>query len=103
MKKRSNFIVQGSILAIAGVLSRIIGIIRRFPMEHIIGDKGNGFYSAAYEVYALMLIISLQPAACSIESRIVESKSEAVQKCRKSFSVRNGVCYCSGWNYLFCM
>ena len=28
MKKRSNFIVQGSILAIAGVLSRIIGIIR---------------------------------------------------------------------------
>ena len=46
MKKRSNFIVQGSILAIAGVLSRIIGIIRRFPMEHIIGDKGNGFYSA---------------------------------------------------------
>ena len=73
MKKRSNFIVQGSILAIAGVLSRIIGIIRRFPMEHIIGDKGNGFYSAAYEVYALMLIISCYSLPLAV-SKVVSSK-----------------------------
>ena len=58
MRKKSNFIVQGGILAAAGILSRIIGIARRFPMEHIIGDVGNGYYSAAYEVYAMMLIIS---------------------------------------------
>lgn len=30
-KKKSNFIVQGGILAMAGILSRIIGIARRFP------------------------------------------------------------------------
>ena len=46
MRKKSNFIVQGGILAAAGILSRIIGIARRFPMEHIIGDVGNGYYSA---------------------------------------------------------
>ena len=34
MRKKSNFIVQGGILAAAGILSRIIGIARRFPMEH---------------------------------------------------------------------
>ena len=50
-KKKSNFIVQGGILAMAGILSRIIGIARRFPMQHIIGDKGNGYYSVAYEIY----------------------------------------------------
>lgn len=41
MRKKSNFIVQGGILAAAGILSRIIGIARRFPMEHIIGDVGK--------------------------------------------------------------
>ena len=73
MKKKSNFIVQGSILAMAGVLSRIIGIARRFPMEHIIGDKGNGFYSAAYEVYAMMLIISCYSLPLAV-SKVVSSK-----------------------------
>ena len=72
-KKKSNFIIQGSILAIAGVLSRIIGIARRFPMEHIIGDKGNGFYSAAYEVYAIMLIISCYSLPLAV-SKVVSAK-----------------------------
>lgn len=73
MKKKSNFIVQGSVLAMAGILSRIIGIARRFPMEHIIGDVGNGFYSAAYEVYAIMLIISCYSLPLAV-SKVVSAK-----------------------------
>lgn len=75
MKKRSksNFIMQGSILAMAGIISRIIGIARRFPMEHIIGDKGNGYYSAAYEVYSMMLIISCYSLPLAV-SKVVSSK-----------------------------
>ena len=73
MKKKSNFIVQGSILALAGILSRVIGIARRFPMEHIIGDKGNGYYSAAYELYAMMLIISCYSLPLAV-SKVVSSK-----------------------------
>ena len=57
-KSKSNFIVQGGILAMAGIISRIIGIARRFPMQRIFGDKGNGYYAAAYSVYSIMLIIS---------------------------------------------
>ena len=73
MRKKSNFIVQGGILAAAGILSRIIGIARRFPMEHIIGDVGNGYYSAAYEVYAMMLIISCYSLPLAV-SKVVSAK-----------------------------
>ena len=73
MKKKSNFIVQGGILAAAGILSRIIGIARRFPMEHIIGDVGNGYYSAAYEVYSIMLIISCYSLPLAV-SKVVSAK-----------------------------
>jgi stage V sporulation protein B len=72
-KKKSNFILQGGVLAAAGIISRIIGIARRFPMEHIIGDKGNGYYSAAYEVYTIMLLISCYSLPLAV-SKVVSAK-----------------------------
>ena len=56
--KSTNFIVQGGILAMAGVIARLIGLIYRVPMQRTIGDAGMGYYSAAYQIYSLMLIIS---------------------------------------------
>ncbi|MDO4965480.1 MAG: polysaccharide biosynthesis protein [Lachnospiraceae bacterium] len=57
-RKSSNFIVQGGILAVAGVISRFIGLIYRVPMQRTIGDAGMGYYSAAFQIYSLMLLIS---------------------------------------------
>lgn len=57
-KKDSNFLIQGSILAAASIISRIIGLLYRLPMTDIIGDTGNNYYSCAFEVYNIMLIIS---------------------------------------------
>ena len=54
----NNFIKQGSILAAASVLSRIIGLLYRSPMTAIIGDKSNGLYSYAFEIYSFALILS---------------------------------------------
>ena len=56
--KSSNFIMQGGILAIAGIISRLIGLIYRIPVTNIIGNEGNGYYSVAYQVYNMMLLIS---------------------------------------------
>lgn len=57
-RKDSNFLVQGSILAAASIVSRIIGLLYRLPMTDIIGDTGNNYYSCAFEIYNIMLIIS---------------------------------------------
>ena len=57
-KKKSNFLIQGSILAVASIISRIIGMLYRIPLTGIIGDVGNGIYSVAYEVYSILLLIS---------------------------------------------
>lgn len=57
-KNKSSFIVQGGILAIAGIIVRLIGLVKRIPLTNIIGDRGNGYYAAAYEVYAIILLIS---------------------------------------------
>ena len=56
--RRSNFIVQGSILAVASIISRIVGMLYRVPLKAIIGKVGNDYYGTAFEVYSIVLIIS---------------------------------------------
>ena len=77
-KNNSGFLMQGSILAMAGILVRIIGLVYRIPMINIIGTKGNGYYTSAYSVYSLFLILSSYsfPAAISkiISERLAEGR-----------------------------
>lgn len=57
-RRRNNFILQGGILGMAGILTRIIGMLYRIPVTNIIGPEGNGYYAAAFQVYTVMLLIS---------------------------------------------
>ena len=56
--RKNSFVVQAGILAAAGIISRIIGILYRSPLAAIIGDEGNGYYSSAYNIYTIILLIS---------------------------------------------
>lgn len=71
--KVSGFLKQGSILAVASILVRVIGMIYRIPMANIIGDEGNGIYSAAFEIYNIMLIISSYGMPMAV-SKMVSAK-----------------------------
>jgi len=51
-------VIQGSILAMAGILVRIIGMLYRMPLNDIIGKQGNGYYTSAFNVYNILLILS---------------------------------------------
>ena len=67
MKKENTFVEQAGILVAAMLISRFLGFLYRFPMTSTIGDKGNSFYGAGYQIYAFILIISSAglPAAIS--------------------------------------
>ena len=39
--KKDDYIVQGSILAAAAVLTKIIGVVYMIPLTNILGDEGN--------------------------------------------------------------
>ena len=55
---KHNFIAQGSILAITGIICRLIGMLYRIPLIDVIGTQGNGYYTSAYSIYNILLIIS---------------------------------------------
>lgn len=82
--KRSNFIVQGGILAITGIISRLIGLLYRIPLQKKIGDSGMGYYSAAFQIYSIMLIISSYslPTAVSklVAARVAKGQYKNARK-----------------------
>lgn len=70
---KNDFVIQGSILAMAGILVRIIGLIYRVPLTRILGDQGNGYYSYAYDIYNLLILLSSQSMPLAV-SKIVSEK-----------------------------
>lgn len=57
-QKSRNLLVQSSILAIAGVITKIIGAVYRVPLVNIIGDTGMGYYQVAFNIYAIALTLT---------------------------------------------
>ncbi len=93
----SNALVQGSILAVASIISRIIGLIYRIPMQRILGDIGIGYYSTAFEIYNVMLIISSYslPLAVSkmVSAQMAKKRRTAtyqILKCALLFATISG-------------
>ncbi len=83
-KNKSNFVIQGSILAIAGILVRIIGLAYRIPLLRVIGDEGIGYYSTAFNVYSIMLLLSSYslPLAVSkmVSARLAKGEYKNVRR-----------------------
>ena len=82
--KKNSFYIQGTILAAASILTRIMGIAFRIPLTRIIGDEGIGAYSNAYEIYNLALLLSTYsiPIAVSKLVSARESKKEYINSFR---------------------
>lgn len=72
-KKKNNYLKQAGILAIAGILCRIIGILYRSPLTSIIGDEGNGYYTSAYNIYTIILLLSSYSIPSAV-SKIIAAK-----------------------------
>jgi len=87
--KGKNYIKQAGILAIAGVLVRIIGMLYRSPLYRVIGQDGNGLYAMSYNIYALILMIS----AYSIPSAL--SKAMAGKLTFHEYKNANRIFRCS--------
>ena len=57
-EKKKDALLQGGILAGAGLITKIIGFAYRIPMGNMMGEEGNGIYSVAFGIYNIALTIS---------------------------------------------
>jgi len=67
-----TFVKQAAILAFAGILVRILGFLYRLPLTGMIGDEGNGIYSAGFYLYNMFLVMSSAGLPAAISKMVSE-------------------------------
>lgn len=72
-QRKNDFIIQAGILAAAGIISRIIGLLYRSPLHSVIGSAGMGYYTTAYNYYTIILLISSYSIPSAI-SKVIAQK-----------------------------
>ncbi len=73
--EKNGFIIQAGILAAAGIICRIIGLLYRSPLAAVIGDEGNGYYQTAFNIYTMILLISSYSIPSAISKVIAQKLS----------------------------
>jgi len=84
-----KLIVQGSILAIASIIVRLIGIVYRIPLTNIVGNEGMGYYGFAFEVYQILVILSTNAVPVAV------SKLTAARVARREYKNAQAIFRCS--------
>ena len=75
MGRKSSFVKQAAILAAASILVRVLGFLYRVPLTNMIGDEGNGIYSAGYYIYTFFLVMSSAGLPAAISKMVSEKIS----------------------------
>lgn len=70
---KNVLLVQGSILAAAGIFTKLIGFLYRIPMANLLGNHGNGVYSIAFGIYTVTLTLSSMSLPTAI-SKVVSAR-----------------------------
>lgn len=81
---RESFLQGAMVLALAGLVSRILGAVYRIPLSWVIGDEGLGLYGMAYPIYNMLLTVSTMGvpiAVCKmIADRVARGRLEDARR-----------------------
>lgn len=73
MKKRSTFVLGAAILAAAGLICKVIGVLIRIWAYAVIKEEGMVYYEAVFPFYSWLLIISSSGVPTAISRMVARS------------------------------
>ena len=73
--KKQNFLQGTALLAMATAIVKVIGAIYKIPLNAIIGKQGFSYYSTAYEIYNVLLMISTAGLPVAMSRMISQASS----------------------------
>ena len=73
--RKQNFLQGTALLAMATAIVKVIGAIYKIPLNAIIGKQGFSYYSTAYEIYNVLLMISTAGLPVAMSRMISQANS----------------------------
>ncbi len=78
-QQNKSFLVEAGIISISSFVVKIIGVLFKIPLAHILGG-GMGIFSAAYSLYAMLYMISTSGLPVSISRLVAASDKRGRQR-----------------------
>ena len=90
--KKQNFLHGAALLAIATAVVKVIGALYKIPLKMVIGDQGFGYFSTAYQIYSVLLMIATAGFPIAM-SRIISQATSLgnYNQVRKVYKTARGI------------
>ena len=79
--KKQTFLGGAAVLALSTAVVKIIGACYKIPLGNLIGDAGFGYFTTAYDIYSVLLMIATTGLPVAM-SRMI-SEAQALQQGRQ--------------------
>ena len=56
--KKQTFLGGAAVLALSTAIVKIIGACYKIPLGNLIGDAGFGYFTTAYDIYSVLLMVA---------------------------------------------
>ena len=90
--KKQNFLHGAALLAIATAIVKVIGALYKIPLKMIIDDKGYGYFTTAYDIYSVLLMISTAGLPVAMSRMISQASSLGnYNQVRKVYKTARGI------------
>ena len=73
--KKQNFLHGAALLAIATAVVKLIGALYKLPLNAVIGAEGYAYFTTAYDIYAVLLMISTAGLPVAMSRMISQASS----------------------------
>ena len=84
--KKQNFLQGAALLAIATAIVKLIGALYKLPLNMAIGAEGYSYFITAYDIYAVLLLISTAGLPVAVSRMISQASTlEQYNRLRKIF------------------
>ena len=90
--KKQTFLHGAALLAMATVIVKVIGAFYKIPLKMIIGDQGFGYFNTAYNIYALLLLVSTAGLPIAMSRMISEATATGkYNQVRRVYATARGI------------
>ncbi len=73
--KKQSFLHGAALLALATAIVKVIGALYKLPLKMVIGDEGYSYFSTAYDIYTVLLLVSTAGLPVAMSRLISQASS----------------------------
>ena len=90
--KKQTFLHGAALLALATAIVKVVGAFYKIPLKTIIDDDGFGYFNTAYNIYAVLLMISTAGLPIAMSRMISQASSTGnYNQVRRVYATARGI------------